>query len=233
VKATDDPSGAPGTPERVTFDFPKPLAMGEMRMRRAVFIDRDGVICRNRNDHVKSWEEFVFLPNTLEALARLAHLDLYIIIITNQAIINRHEVSAKVVENIHTRMVQAIEAAGGRVDRVMYCPHRPDEHCTCRKPQPGLLLMAAEELGLDLSRSYLIGDAETDMKAGRAAGCRRYLVLTGRGWQQLIQCWLHGERGFAVIPHLEAAANAILRREHAVRRHFPHLAGIEWGDNER
>ena len=198
-------------------------------MRRAVFIDRDGVICHNRNNHVRSWEEFVFLPNALEALTRLTRSDFYIIVITNQAIINRHMVSAEVVEDIHDRMVQAIETAGGRVDRVMYCPHRPDEHCTCRKPQPGLLLKAAEELGLDLAHSYVIGDAESDMKAGRAAGCQRYLVLTGRGPRQLINCWLHGERGVRVKSNLEAAVNAILRREDRVRRRLPHLACIGGG----
>ena len=199
------------------------------RMHRAVFIDRDGTICRNRNNHVRSWEEFVFLPDALEALAQLARSDFYIIVITNQAIINRHMVSAEVVEDIHARMVQAIETAGGRVDRVMYCPHRPDEHCTCRKPQPGLLLKAAEELGLDLAHSYIIGDAESDMQAGRAAGCQRYLVLTGRGRQQLIDCWLHGEQGFRVKSNLGAAVNAILRREDRGKRHFPHLACIGGG----
>jgi D-glycero-D-manno-heptose 1,7-bisphosphate phosphatase len=191
-------------------------------MHRAVFIDRDGVICRNRDDYVKSWEEFVFLPGALEALARLARLDLHIVIITNQSIINRHMVPVEVVEDIHACMLQAIQAAGGRVDRVMYCPHRPEEHCGCRKPQPGLLLMAAEELDLDLSQSYLIGDAETDMQAGRAAGCRRYLVLTGRGWRQLIRCWFHGERGFTVVPSLGAAVNAIDQRESRMGRRFPH-----------
>jgi D-glycero-D-manno-heptose 1,7-bisphosphate phosphatase len=199
-------------------------------MRRAVFIDRDGVICRNRNNHVRSWEEFVFLPDALEALTRLARSDLYIIVITNQAIINRHMVSAEMVEDIHARMVQAIETTGGRVDRVMYCPHRPDEHCTCRKPKPGLLLRAAEELELDLAHSYLIGDAETDMKAGRAAGCQRYLVLTGRGQRQLIDCWLHGEWGIRVKSNLGAAVNAILRREDRVKRHFPYLACIGGGE---
>jgi len=230
VKVSYDPGRAPDAPGTVAFDLPKLLTLMGSRMHRAVFIDRDGVICRNRDNHVKSWEEFVFLPNVLEALARLARLDLYIIVITNQAIINRHIVSAEMVEDIHARMVQAIETAGGRVDRVMYCPHRPDEHCTCRKPQPGLLRMAAEELELDLSRSYLIGDAETDMQAGQAAGCRRYLVLTGRGWQQLIRCWLHGERGFAVVLNLEGAVNAILRREDKAGQHLPHRACIgEWG----
>ncbi|RLC65703.1 MAG: hypothetical protein DRI48_06440 [Chloroflexi bacterium] len=106
-------------------------------MHRAVFIDRDGVICRNRNDHVKSWREFVFIPGALEAMARLASLDLHIVIITNQAAINRGLISTAVVEDIHARMVRAIEAAGGRVDQVVYCPHRPDENCSCRKPRPG------------------------------------------------------------------------------------------------
>ncbi|MFQ6101249.1 MAG: D-glycero-alpha-D-manno-heptose-1,7-bisphosphate 7-phosphatase [Anaerolineae bacterium] len=193
-------------------------------MHRAIFIDRDGVICHNRADHVKSWKEFVFLPGVLAALARLAHSELSIVVITNQAIINRHIVPVEVVEDIHARMVQAIEAAGGRIDQVMYCPHRPDEHCTCRKPQPGLLLMAAEQLRVALSQSYLIGDAEVDMQAGQAVGCYRYLVLTGRGRQQLIHCWLHGERGFTVMPNLGAAASAILRRESRVRWRVPSVA---------
>lgn len=182
-------------------------------MRRAVFIDRDGVICRNRDDYVKSWEEFVFLPGALEALARLACLDLYIVVITNQSAINRGIVSAEVVQDINARMVRAIEAAGGRIDQVMYCPHRPDEQCNCRKPQPGLLLIAANDLGVDLSQSYLVGDAETDVQAARAVGCRRYLVLTGLGRRHLIRCLIHGKLDFAVKLNLGAAVNAILRRE--------------------
>jgi D-glycero-D-manno-heptose 1,7-bisphosphate phosphatase len=213
------------TPETTTFDRAA-SSMLKPRMRRAVFIDRDGVICHNRDDHVKSWEEFVFLPGTLEALARLACIDLDIVIITNQAIINRRIVSAQVVEDIHARMVRAIEMAGGRVDRVMYCPHRPEEHCACRKPQPGLLLMAAEELGLDLSRSYLIGDAETDIQAGQAVGCQPYLVLTGRGRRQLVHCRLQGKWGFTVVSNLGAAVSAILHRESRVGWRFSHVASI-------
>ncbi len=182
-------------------------------MPRAVFIDRDGVICQNRKDHVKDWREFRFLPGALDALARLAQTDLRIVIVTNQAVINRGIIPAETVEEIHRRMVSAIEAAGGRVDGVFYCPHRPDEGCSCRKPQPGLLLQAAERLALDLPGSYLIGDAEADMQAGRAVGCRRFLVLTGRGRRQLLRCWLHGERGFTVVPNLGSAVGRILRLE--------------------
>jgi histidinol-phosphate phosphatase family protein len=146
-------------------------------------------------------------------MARLAESDLRIVIITNQAVINRQMVSVEVVEDIHARMVRAIELAGGRVDQVLYCPHRPDEHCSCRKPQPGLLLKAAEELELDLRRSYLIGDAETDIRAGQSVGCRCYLVLTGRGTRHLVTSLRCSQERFAVRLNLEAAANAIVRGE--------------------
>lgn len=182
-------------------------------MHRAVFVDRDGVICRNRDDHVKSLAEFEFLPGALQALGLLAKSELRIVVITNQAIINRGIVPVEAVESIHARMKEAIEQAGGRVDLILYCPHRPDERCDCRKPRPGLLWQAEKELGLDLSRSYLIGDAQVDMEAGRMAGCRRYLVLTGRGRRQLLRCWRLKERGFTVLPNLMWAVRSILRYE--------------------
>ncbi len=187
-------------------------------MCRAVFVDRDGVICRNRNDHVKSWQEFVFLPGAIKALVRLTRVNLPIVIITNQAVINRGIIPAEVVEDINARMVRAIEAAGGRVDGVLYCPHRPDEQCDCRKPRPGMLLTAAKRWGVDLAQSYLVGDAETDVQAARAVGCRRYLVLTGRGLRQLIHCLFYGKLDFAVKLNLGAAVDDILRRENTARQ---------------
>ena len=179
-------------------------------MDRAVFLDRDGVICRNRRDHVKSWEEFVFLPGSLAALARLAAAPVRIVVVTNQAVINRGIVPVATVEDIHARMVDAIHAAGGRVDRVLYCPHRPDEQCDCRKPQPGLPKQAAQEFGVDLSRSYVVGDALSDVGAAKAAGCAPYLVLTGRGWQQWWASLLNRDNGFVVLPDLNAAVTHIL-----------------------
>jgi len=187
-------------------------------MQRAVFIDRDGVICRNRKDHVKSWEEFVFLPGVLNALVRLSRSDFLVIVITNQAIVNRGMVPVEVLEDIHRRMVRAVESVGGRIDRVLYCPHRPDENCGCRKPQPGLLLQAAQEMGIHLSSSWLIGDALSDMVAARRAGCQRYMVLTGRGWQELVRCWKTGERGFRVALDLNGAVRSLLRMEPAPER---------------
>src|SRR5262245_42634607 len=126
---------------------------------RAIFLDRDGVICENRSDHVKSWAEFKFLPGAKNGLATLSRLGLPIIVVTNQAVIGRGIISADVVEDIHQRMLAEITAWGGRIDRVIYCPHRPEDECLCRKPKPGMLLQAAQELNLDLSQSYLVGDA--------------------------------------------------------------------------
>ena len=202
-------------------------------MYRAVFVDRDGVICRNRRDHVKSWDEFVFLPGVLKAMARLAQLDVPIVVVTNQAVIHRGMVTEETVRDIHTRMVRQIEAAGGRVDGVFYCPHRPDEHCNCRKPRQGMFLQAADVLGIDLTQSYLIGDARSDIQAGRAVGARCYLVLTGRGRQQVWHCWLNGETDFRVTPSLATAAGEIIRRESQTRAKrpfywFPKRAG-GWG----
>ncbi len=203
-----------GTQDQARWRIFNPLSNGV----RAVFLDRDGVICQNREDHVKSWEEFTFLPHVLPALQQLARTHLRIIVVTNQAVINRRLISVETLEEIHTRMVAEVQAAGGRIDAIYYCPHRPEEECSCRKPQPGMLLQAARDLSVELANSYLVGDAESDLLAGKAAGCRwRYLVLTGRGWQQLYRCWTHGERDFKMVSDLSAAVDAILRQENCLR----------------
>lgn len=186
-------------------------------MRRAVFIDRDGVICRNRSDYVKSWQEFVFLRGALRTLARLAQSDLAIVVVTNQSAINRHIVSEDTVADIHARMVRTVEMSSGRIDQVIYCPHRPDEHCLCRKPQPGLVLESARQLDIDVSGSYLIGDAFTDIMAGRVAGCARcYLVLTGRGLWQWVRHRSRFDGGYRIALNLGTAVDDILRHENAI-----------------
>ncbi len=147
----------------------------------AVYLDRDGVLNRNRADHVKDWKEFRFLPGTLRALNLLARLDLPIVVITNQAIINRGIVPVDAIHDLHARMIEQVRRANGRIDHVYYCPHRPDERCDCRKPEPGLLLRSAAELNVDLCRSVFVGDAISDIIAGKRAGCGTVLVRSGRG----------------------------------------------------
>lgn len=101
--------------------------MTSAAVRRAVFVDRDGVINRNRDDYVKSWAEFEFLPGALDGLRRLAALDARVIVITNQSIINRGLAPRAVVDGINDRMTREVRRAGGRIDAVFVCPHRPDE----------------------------------------------------------------------------------------------------------
>lgn len=180
---------------------------------RAVFLDRDGVICRNRDDHVKSWDEFQFLYRAREAIARLTEAGLPVVVISNQAIVNRGIVPASVVEDIHRRMVAEVEARGGRIAGVYYCPHRPDEQCGCRKPQPGMLLQAASDLGIVLEHSYLIGDAVADIQAAQAVGAKAHMVLSGRGLGQYLESRRRGIDGFRLAVNLWGAVDDLLRIE--------------------
>ena len=166
-------------------------------LHRAVFLDRDGVINYNRENHIKSWDEFTFLPGIFEPLGKLARSDYAVIVISNQAAIGRGLVGEKAVEEINRRMVDEITTQGGRIDSVFICPHRPDENCGCRKPAPGLILQAAQQQNLDLAHSFLIGDALSDVEAALAAGCQPILVLTGRGSEQRL---LLDQSGYLHLP---------------------------------
>lgn len=150
---------------------------------RAVFLDRDGVINENRTDHVKSWQEFVFLPGTLAALRWLNLAGFRVFVITNQAIVGRNIVSAQTVEDIHARMLVQVAHHGGHIHDIRYCPHDADVDCECRKPRPGMLRNLIDRWGVHPSRAYLVGDAWTDIAAGHAMGIRSILVRTGRGAQ--------------------------------------------------
>jgi len=151
----------------------------------AIILDRDGVVNENRPDHVKSWDEFRFLNGTLKALQQLSLLGVPIVVVTNQAIVGRGVVPQAVVDDIHERMVTAVHMAGARIDQVFCCPHDRDDGCECRKPMPGMLHAAASSLGIDLERSVLVGDALTDVAAGKSVNCKTVLVLTGRGQDAL------------------------------------------------
>lgn len=153
-------------------------------MHPALFLDRDGVIFENRMDYVKSVAEVAFIPGALEALARFAARGHHTVIVTNQSAIGRGLLTLATLEAIHAHMLQHITTAGGRIDSIYVCPHHPADNCTCRKPAPGLLMRAAQELGIDLSASVLIGDNVTDVLAARAVGTQPILVNTGLGATQ-------------------------------------------------
>lgn len=156
-----------------------------MILSPAIFLDRDGVIIENRAKYVRSWADVDIYPQAIRALARLRLTPYKIIIVTNQSVVGRGIISLNVANEINKRLVAEVERANGRVDAVYMCPHVPEDNCLCRKPRPGLLWQAAEQWNLDLARSFMIGDALSDLLAGQAAGVYQSLLLrTGRGVAQ-------------------------------------------------
>ena len=178
--------------------------------RPAVFLDRDGVINENRPNYVRRWEHVRLIPGARAALAALAQSEYAIVIVTNQSGVGRGVFSRAQANDVNQRLVALIAENHGRIDAVQLCPHRPDEYCVCRKPQPGLLLQAAQELQLDLDRSWLVGDAVTDIQAGLAAGVHPILLRTGRGITQAELLENHGLDDVLVLDDLAAAVDYIL-----------------------
>ena len=155
-------------------------------MSKGIFLDRDGVIIENRSDYVRSWDDVEFIPESLEALEKLASAPYRIVVVTNQSAVGRGIITLSEAELINERLLKIIRNAGGRIDDLYMCPHAPEENCHCRKPRPGMLLEAAKDLQINLGDSLLVGDALTDLQASYKAGVSdSYLVLTGRGKDQL------------------------------------------------
>ena len=150
----------------------------------AVFLDRDGVIIENCDEYVRRWEDVSFIPGSLQALRDLAEAHIPVVIVTNQGCIGKEIISLENAWEIQKRIETEIRLAGGSISKSYLCPHTNEDNCRCRKPMPGMLLEAASELDIDLSKSMMIGDALTDISAGETAGCRSSLVLTGRGRAQ-------------------------------------------------
>lgn len=181
-------------------------------MKIAVFLDRDGVINENRDDYVKNWNEHVFLPGVFVPLQSLAQTDYAIVVISNQSPIGHGLVQQETIEDINTRMKTEIEARGGRIDAIYCCPHTPEDDCQCRKPKPGMFLQASKELGIDLTNSFFVGDAVSDVEAAFNAGCKPVMVLTGRGREQLPRLQTLGYDGrIPVVADLASAVEYICR----------------------
>ena len=182
-----------GTPERfhqVEEDFKKGVVQAKnlANKQKAIFLDRDGTI----NKYVgflRKEEEFELLPGVAEAIKIINKSGYLAIVVTNQPVIARGEVTFEGLETIHNKMETLLGKKGAYLDGIYFCPHHPHSgyegevkelkiECECRKPKPGMLLKAAEDLNIDLSQSYVVGDGENDIKAGKAAGCKTVLLNT-------------------------------------------------------
>ncbi len=181
-----------GTPDRfyaVEKDIKNGLVGSRnlLRPQKAFFLDRDGTI----NKYVgflRDPDQFELLPGVAEAIRKINTLGYLCIVVTNQPVIARGEVTFEGLELIHNKMETLLGKEGAYVDAIYYCPHHPDKgfegevkalkiDCDCRKPKPGMLLKAAEDFNIDLSQSWMIGDGERDIKAGKNAGCKTILIV--------------------------------------------------------
>jgi D-glycero-D-manno-heptose 1,7-bisphosphate phosphatase len=154
-----------------------------------VFLDRDGTLLEDAN-YVRELERLVFFPFSVDAVRLLNRADFAVVVVTNQAGIARGIVEESFVARAHAFITERLAEGGARIDAYYYCPHHPkgivEEYrraCDCRKPQPGMLNRAAEDLGLDLKRSFIVGDKLHDLEAAHAVGARGVLVRTGYGRQ--------------------------------------------------
>jgi histidinol-phosphate phosphatase family protein len=160
---------------------------------RAVFLDRDGVINDNLTvPYVSKWEEFKFLPGVVEAIRQLNDKNALVLVATNQSAVGRGMLTEGGLKRIHERMIKALDDQGARIDGV-YCPHGPDDGCSCRKPRTGLLDQAAKKFNIDFKDSWFIGDSESDMEAGRKKGLKTRLLKKGEplldAVKQVIKGW--------------------------------------------
>ncbi len=141
----------------------------------AVFLDRDGTLIRDAG-YPRDPDEVELLPGTVEALARLSLAGFRLVVISNQSGVGRGIVTTGEASAVHRRFLAELEAHGIHLDGSYYCPHAPDEGCSCRKPSPELIMRAAGELDLDLAASFMVGDKPSDVEAGRRAGVSTVLL---------------------------------------------------------
>lgn len=185
------------------------MLLAEARSRgfmKLIILDRDGVINEDSDAFVKSLNEWIPLPGSINAIARLSKAGWTVAVATNQSGLGRGYFSEATLQAMHQRLTLLVAEQGGKVDLIRYCPHTPDAGCDCRKPRSGLFLQIAEHFGLSLHQVPTVGDSLRDLEAGVAVGCRAFLVRTGKGAQTERKTLPEGTLIFdnlaAVVDHL-------------------------------
>ncbi len=180
-------------------------------MNKLIILDRDGVINQDSDTYVKSASEWIPIPGSIEAIARLSKAGYRVVVATNQSGLARGYFTPLELDAMHQKMNALITAAGGSLAGIFFCPHAPDQHCDCRKPLPGLIHQIEAALGVSAEGAVLVGDSLRDLEAGQAAGCEPLLVKTGKGQRTLTQG--RGLEGIAIFADLDAAVEHILSRQ--------------------
>ncbi|HWU97079.1 MAG TPA: D-glycero-beta-D-manno-heptose 1,7-bisphosphate 7-phosphatase [Oxalicibacterium sp.] len=148
---------------------------------KLVILDRDGVINQDSDDFIKSPDEWIPIPGSLEAIARLNQADYRVVVATNQSGIARGKFNIMTLNAIHQKMHAAAQSVGADIDAVFFCPHAADDNCDCRKPKAGMLESIAKRFEVNLKGVPSVGDSLRDLQAGFVVGNKPYLVLTGKG----------------------------------------------------
>jgi D-glycero-D-manno-heptose 1,7-bisphosphate phosphatase len=149
--------------------------------KKVVILDRDGVINADSDEFIKSPDEWIALPGSLEAIARLTQAGYRVVVATNQSGIGRGLFDMTTLNAIHAKMHRLVLSAGGRIEAVFFCPHTDREGCECRKPKPGMLRGIITRFGVEAHATPSVGDAKRDLEAAAVLGCPPHLVLTGKG----------------------------------------------------
>ncbi len=169
-----------------------------------IILDRDGVINYDSEEYIKSPDEWLPIPGSLNAIAQLNRSGFQVLVATNQSGIARGYFDLATLDSIHQKLMHELAAAGGYIEAIFYCPHHPNDACPCRKPKPGLLYQIAEKYHVNLADTFFIGDSNIDVQAAKAANCMPILVLTGKGQQAVER---HPE--LSNIPHFSNLAGAV------------------------
>jgi len=175
---------------------------------KLVILDRDGVINQDSDDFIKSPDEWIPIPGSLEAIARLNREGWRVVVATNQSGVGRGLFNMDMLNRIHDKMLQMVRSKGGEIDGIFFCPHVPEESCRCRKPRPGMLEEIARRFRIKLNGVPAIGDSERDLVAARGAMATPILVKTGKGRRTLKSST--ELEGVPVYADLAAAVDAIL-----------------------
>lgn len=160
--------------------LPEARDRGTVAMK-LIILDRDGVINQDSPAFVKSPDEWIALPGSLEAIARLNRAGWRVVVATNQSGLGRGLYDADTLNAIHAKLRKQLQAVGGQIDAFFICPHAPGAGCDCRKPEPGMFLDIARRYDIDLRGVPAVGDSMRDLLAADAVGCQPWLVRTGNG----------------------------------------------------
>jgi D-glycero-D-manno-heptose 1,7-bisphosphate phosphatase len=176
---------------------------------KLIILDRDGVINQDSDEFIKSPAEWIPIPGSLEAIARLNQADYHVVVCTNQSGIARGKFNMMTLNAIHQKMHAAAQSVGADIDAVFFCPHAADDHCDCRKPKPGMFHTIAKRFETNLKAVPTVGDSLRDLQAGFVAGCKPYLVLTGKGEKTREKGGL--PPGTAIYANLSAVVDELLK----------------------